>query len=889
MQHFKEKRVYTNIILRYISKTKMKKSIIISALFALFSLSTFAQSTMTDDQVMQLIVKEHEAGSSQSQIVTKLMQRGVDIQQIRRVKSKYEREMKQDGLGVSKQNAEQSNSRLRKNNGKTKDDLTDNKTKTPITDKATATTKRVQNLPKWQKEYDETSDEFTAMQGELNGILPVDTAEWINQLLQEKEKERKKVFGRDIFNNKELSFEPNMNIATPQNYRLGPGDAVFVDIYGASQKSIEATVSPDGDINIEGFGPVQVSGLTVAQANAKLRSTLGARYSSSKIKLSVGQTKTIMVNVMGEVTVPGTYTLSAFATVFHALYMAGGTNDLGTLRNIKVYRHNKLVSVVDIYDYILNGKLTGNVRLADNDVIVVGPYDCLVNITGKVKRPMFYEMKRNESMSSLLRYSGGFTGDAYTKSVRVLRKTGKEFSVFNVNEFDMSSFHIADGDSVSVDSILPRYENTVEIKGAVFRPGMYQLGENINSVRTLIEQADGMTEQAFTNRGVMHRMKADRTLEVLSVDLGGIMSGKVADVPLRENDVLFVPTRQDAMVERTITIHGEVQYPGIYKYADNETIEDFILQAGGLTESASTTKVDVSRRVNDPKATVTDSVIAKTYSFALKDGFVVDGEPGFVLMPYDEVYVRKSPGYSTLQNVSAEGEVMFAGTYTLSRRNARLSDLFRKAGGSTDLAYIKGARLMRKANEAEKARMEAVLKMQQEQQQKNLLQLAASNNASAITQTAKDATKEELKKFSVPEEYPVGIDLAEALKNPGSDADMILRDGDRLIVPQYNGTVKINGAVMYANTVAYEKGKRISSYIDEAGGFAADANKSRAYIIYMNGKVAKVGHGAKVQPGCEIVVPAKMKRKMSVAETMSMGSSISSIAAMIATIANLSK
>ncbi len=868
----------------------MKKSIIISALFALFSLSTFAQSMMTDDQVMQFIVKEHEDGSSQSQIVTKLMQRGVDIQQIHRVKSKYEREMKQDGLGVSKQNAEQSNNRLRKNNGKTKDDVTDTKTKTPITDKETATTKRVQNLPKWQKEYDETSDEFTAMQGELNGILPVDTAEWINQLLQEKEKERKKVFGRDIFNNKELSFEPNMNIATPQNYRLGPGDAVFVDIYGASQKSIEATVSPDGDINIEGFGPVQVSGLTVAQANAKLRSTLGARYSSSKIKLSVGQTKTIMVNVMGEVTVPGTYTLSAFATVFHALYMAGGTNDLGTLRNIKVYRNNKLVSVVDIYDYILNGKLTGNVRLADNDVIVVGPYDCLVNITGKVKRPMFYEMKRNESMNSLLKYSGGFTGDAYTKSVRVVRKTGKEYSVFNVNEFDMSSFHIADGDSVSVDSILPRYENTVEVKGAVFRPGMYQLGEHINSVRTLIEQADGMTEQAFTNRGVMHRMKEDRTLEVLSVDLGGIMSGKVADIPLRENDVLFVPTRQDAMVERTITIHGEVQYPGIYKYADNETIEDFILQAGGLTESASTTKVDVSRRVNNPKAIACDSVIAKTYSFALKDGFVVDGEPGFVLMPYDEVYVRKSPGYSTQQNVSAEGEVMFAGTYTLSRRNARLSDLFKKAGGSTDLAYIKGARLMRKANEAEKARMEAVLMMQQEQQQKNLLQLAASsNNASAITQTAKDATKEELKKFSVPEEYPVGIDLAEALKNPGSDADMILRDGDRLIVPQYNGTVKINGAVMYANTVAYEKGKRISSYIDEAGGFASDANKSRAYIIYMNGKVAKVGHGAKVQPGCEIVVPTKMKRKMTVAETMSMGSSISSIAAMIATIANLSK
>lgn len=388
----------------------------------------------------------------------------------------------------------------------------------------------------------------------------------------------------------------------------------------------------------------------------------------------------------------------------------------------------------------------------------------------------------------------------------------------------------------------------------------------------------------------MHRMKSDRSLEVIAVDIAGVMNGTVADVPLKENDVLFIPTRQEKISERTLTIRGEVQYPGIYQYAENETIEDFVLQAGGLTDKASTINVLVSRRVNDAKATRPDSIIAKTYTLALKDGFVVDGTPGFKLMPFDEVSIRKSPAYTEQQNVMIEGEVMFGGTYTLDRRNARLSDLFKKAGGSTDQAYIKGARLMRKANDAEKTRMEAVLKMQREQQQKNLLQLAASsNNASAITQTAKDAQNADLLKFSVPEEYPVGIDLAEALKHPGSDADMILREGDRLIVPQYNGTVKINGSVMYANTVAYEKGKSIASYIDEAGGFASDANKSKAYIIYMNGKVAKVGHGAKAQPGCEIVVPSKMKRKMTVAETMSMGSSLSSIAAMIATIANLSK
>ena len=867
----------------------MKKYIVL-VLLMIFSIgSASAQtSSMTDDQVMRLVVKEHERGTSNAQIVTKLMQQGVDISQIRRVRNKYDRQMKQGGVaGASEEVASKDATRLRTNNGKTREDYGKG-----IDEKAENYSNyrvKAQKDKDYKHTYDEDDEEFMDFQDEMDGLIP-DTAMMIKRLLAEREMKRKKVFGRDIFNNKELSFEPNMNIATPQNYRLGPGDAVIIDIYGASQKTIQSTVSPDGEVTIEGYGPVNVSGLTVAQANARLRSTLGSRYRSSRIKLTVGQTKTIMVNVMGEVKAPGTYTLSAFATVFHALYMAGGTNDLGTLRNIKVYRNNRLVTVVDIYDYILNGKLTGNVRLADNDVIVVGPYDCLVTITGKVKRPMIYEMKKNESVNSLLKYSGGFTGDAYKKSVRVNRKTGRERSVYNVEEFDFSSFRIDDGDSVSVDSILPRYANTVEVKGAVFRPGMYNIGDQINSVRTLVEHAEGLTEDAFTARAVMHRMKSDRNLEVISVDIAGILAGTSPDIPLKENDVLFIPTRQDKMTERTITIRGEVQYPGTYLYAEHETIEDFVLQAGGLTDKASTINVLVSRRVNDTKATKPDSIIAKTYTLSLKDGFVIDGKPGFELMPYDEVSIRKSPAYTEQQNVEIEGEVLFGGTYTLSRRNSRLSDLFQKAGGGTDQAYIKGARLMRKANEAEKARMEAVLKMQREQQQKNLLQLAASsNNASAITQTAKDAKDADLQKFNVPDEYPVGIDLAEALKHPGSDADMILREGDRLIVPQYNSTVKINGAVMYANTVAYEKGKSISRYIDEAGGFASDANKSKAYIIYMNGKVAKVGHGAKVQPGCEIVIPAKMKRKMTAAEMMSMGSSMSSIAAMIATIANLSK
>jgi len=860
----------------------MKKLLIYLMFLMLLPVAGMAQS-MSDDQVMSYIAKEHTAGKGNAQIVTQLMQRGVNIQQIRRVRDKYQKQMSQNtSHSYGSAGDPTGSSRMRTNNGKKR--TSGNESAGSNSDLSAYSNYRISN----DRDSSDKEDEVLEYRDELGKMIP-DTAAIVKQYYDNKKTKAHKVFGRDIFNNKELSFEPNMNIATPQNYRLGPGDAVIIDIYGASQKSEQCTVSPDGDVVIEGYGPVAVSGLTVAQANARLRSTLGSRYSSSRIKLTVGQTRTIMVNVMGEVKLPGTYTLSAFATVFHALYMAGGTNDIGTLRNIKVYRNNRLVTVVDIYDYILNGKLTGNVRLADNDVIVVGPYDCLVNISGKVKRPMFYEMKKNESVASLLKYSGSFTGDAYNKAVRVNRKTGKEYAVFNVGEFDFANFHIADGDSVMVDSIIPRYANTVEVKGAVFRPGMYNLGEQVNSVRSLIEHAEGTTEMAFTNRAVLHRMKEDRTLKVISVDLVGIMNGTTSDIPLQENDVLFVPTKTENIEQRTITIRGEVQFPGVYKYADNETIEDFVLQAGGLTDKASTVNVSVSRRVTDPKALAPDSVIAKLYTLSLKDGFVVDGEPGFTLMPFDEVYIRKSPAYMEQKNVSVEGEVMFAGTYTLSANNTRLSDLYRKSGGTNGLGYIRGARLMRRATEAEKQRMRTALQMEMEQQQKNILQLAASSNGANLQQAAEGAKNANLSKFNVPDEYPVGIDLELAIKNPGGDADMVLREGDRLIVPQYNGTVKVNGAVMYANTVAFEKGKRASYYIDQAGGYAGDAVKSRAYIIYMNGKVAKLSHGAKVQPGCEIVVPAKLKRKMSVAETMSLGSSLSSIAAMIATISNMTK
>ena len=850
----------------------MKRLFIMISMIVAMAGNAIAQS-MSDDQVISFVVKEQQKGTSQSQIVTKLMQQGVTIEQIRKVRQKVERQKKNQGLGTQDITGE--SNRLRENNTSTS-----NQNISPY---------RIKDGNYTRHTYDTNDQEYMLMQNELNDFMPDSTTmaeqAMYRRLADNQKLNRNKVFGRDIFNNPRLNFEPNMNIATPQNYRLGPGDAVYVDIYGASQKTIESTITPDGTIVIEGYGPIELSGLTVNQANSKLKATLGARYKSSKVKLTVGQTKTISVNVMGEVMTPGTYTLSAFATVFHALYMAGGTNSIGTLRNIKVFRNNRQVTTVDIYDYILNGKMTGNIRLAEGDVIVVGPYDCLVSISGKVKRPMYYEMKQTESLASLMKYSGGFTGDAYKKSVRVVRKSGTQYSVFNVGEFDMSSFRMSDEDSVSVDSILPRYSNMVEVRGAVFRPGMYQMGGEVETVRTLIQQAEGVTEDAFTAHAVMHRLKPDRTLEVIQVDVDGIMNGRVADIPLKNEDVLYIPSKKELQEDLTLTIHGEVMYPGIYKYADNETLEDLVLQAGGLKETASLMKVDVARRIVDQRLTTSSDTIAHTFSFALKDGFVIDGEPGFVLKPYDEIYVRKSPGFYKQQNVHVDGEVLFAGTYTLSKKNERVSEIIKKAGGLSNMAYPQGARLERRLTNLERKRVAEIMKLQREQREDEIRSQAIKSGKS-ISDLKQLASTDN---YEIPDFYPVGIELDKAIANPGSDADIVLREGDRLTVPVYNGTVKINGEVMYPNTVAYKEGKGINYYIDLAGGFSGKAKKSRTYIIYMNGDVAKAGHGVKVKPGCEIVVPQKSMSKMSTAESISLISGTASIAAMIATIANLLK
>lgn len=831
----------------------MRRFILATVFSVLTTVGAMAQ--MSDSQVMDFIAREHKAGTSQSQIVTKLMQRGVKIDQIRRLRNQYDSQVKSRGTKVvTEGTAAKGSSVMRTDNSKLQAvEETSDKFIGTSKDMTTAKQGTTGELATDARtEHDAVERDIQATQG-----IPGEAA-------------GKKVFGRDIFNQRALSFEPNMNIATPENYVLGPGDQVVIDIYGASQKTLQLTVSPEGTVTVPEYGPIQVGGMSVGAANAKIRRSLGSRYRSSEVKLTVGQTRTILVNVMGEVRVPGTYTLSAFATVFHALYRAGGINDLGTLRNIKVFRNGRLITVVDIYEYILNGRLAGNVRLQENDVIQVGAYDCLVGITGNVKRPMFYEMRKNESVGTLVKYAGGFTGDAYRKSVRLVRQTGEKYAVFNVGEFDMNTFKVDDGDAITVDGILNRYENMVEVKGAVFRPGQYHLGEGTTSVRSLIQQAEGVTEDAFTAHAILHRMKPDRTLQVIPVDVKGILEGSSADIPLQNEDVLFIPTQSDRVAERTLTIGGEVFSPGVYQYADNTTIEDLIMQAGGLTDAASTAKIDVSRRIVDPKATTSSKEIAKTYSFSLKDGFIIDGDRDFLLEPYDVVQVRRSPGFQSPRMITVAGEVMFEGDYALAYKNQRLSDAIKAAGGVTDQAYVRGARLERRLNDDERARRDMLVRQ---------LSMQVSTTDSV-----------RLSQLDLGDVYSVGIHLDEALANPGSDADITLREGDRLIVPEYNGVVKISGNVMYPNTVAYKKGKNYKWYVNQAGGFANRSKKRATWIVYQNGTMSKVGRGVEIEPGCEIIVPAKTKTSgFALGQWLTIGTSVTSMAAMIATLANVIK
>lgn len=779
----------------------ISRKLAILALGLMTAMGMHAQSALTDDQVIELVKQQNAAGKDQKQIASELLSRGVSQQQIARLQKRLN-----------------------------------------------------QNATADQKPADALDVRTRVLNGETREE-PVET--------YLEEEPTVKIFGHDIFRNKNLSFAPSMNVPTPANYVLGPGDEVILDIYGESQSTAKKTVSPDGTITVEKIGPIQVAGLNVSQAQAKVRSYMGEHYQGSSIKMTVGQTRTIIVNVMGEVNTPGTYTLSAFSTLFNALYMAGGVSDLGTLRNVMLSRNGKVITTVDIYDYIINGRLTGNVALQDNDVILVGPYENLVRIEGKVKRPMYYEMKKTEKIQALLNYAGGFTGDAYKQNIRVERRGDDGLTVHNVSREDFIRFVPEDGDDVVVGSIIERYKNTVQISGAVFRPGAYKIDKNAYSVKTLIEQAGGLMEQAVLSRAVLHRMKADRTLQTIPVDLKNILEGKVTDVLLQNEDALIIASAENMTNQHTLTIEGEVFQPGVYQFSEKETIEDLITRAGGLRESASLESVEVARRITSSQENENGKTMAKIYSFNLKKGLGISEGTGFELEPFDVVTIHRNPNYIEQKRIVVTGEVNYAGAYVISSKEERLSDLIKRAGGLTVNAAPVNARLMR------------MLTKHELDMKKQMLEIAknAEDSISAMRQMAET-------------NYNVGIDLAKALQNPGTVDDVILAEGDSLYIPTQSNVVKISGEVLYPNTVSFSQGKSVSYYLNQAGGVSKTGNKKQAYIVYANGQVSKASKGKPV-PGCEIVVPQKIKKEVNIqsaSQWIGMGSALASIAAVIAAI-----
>ena len=823
------------------------------ALILVGAIGAFAQS-MTDDQIITFIQKESEKGTSQQQIVTELIGKGVTTAQLQRVRRKAQTMLQTQKNGGS----------LIGNGGK----VSTQRTQYDQYGQPIDVEEQMRNQPLGSSQ--------TAF-----GIEPDDSL----MIYMEAKDETRRVFGRDIFNKQNLTFQPSTNMATPANYVLGPGDQVVIDVWGASQQKFAETISPDGNITIEGVGLIRLGGLSVKKARSVLQSHLEQRYSDCQFNLSVGDIRTIQVQVAGEVNMPGTYSLSSLSSAFNALYAAGGINDNGTLRDIKVYRAGRMIATVDVYDYLINGNSAGDVRLQDNDVIVVGAYDCLVNVTGKIKRPMWYEMKSSETVKQLMTYSGGFTGDAYTDKVRLVRKAGAEYSVHTIDEFDMATFTLKDLDEVQVDSVRARFSNMVEVRGAVKHAGQFQLGDKIQTVRDLLLAADGLSEDAYQERAVMHRQKDDLTLEMVGIDVKGLLEGRIADIPLKKNDLLFIPSHTEMLGERKLTINGEVLYPGIYPYADKTTIQDLILQSGGFTEAASLARVDVFRRVRDAKAVMDNKQSAESFSFSLDETYALTQDTVFYLKPYDEVYVRKSPAYEPQQNVTVRGEVSFAGQYSMTSKDYRLSDLVKAAGGFTQLAYVPGVRLMRRMTEEEKLQRDNSLKQEQ-------IRMYEESMKKEVTSSFEEMDTLLSMKLNLDDTYPVALDLEAALKEPGSLEDIVLREGDVLTIPQYSNTVKISGEVAHPISMNYVKGKNLSYYIAHAGGYGNKARKGNVYAIYANGGVEKVKrHSSKaIQPGCEIVVPTKPEKTgMTTSEIMAIASGGASLASVVVALISILK
>lgn len=789
---------------------KLKRYHLTGLIFLFITGSLFAQ--MSDQQVIDELRRYQSSGMSQEQIAAEMVKKGVTTSQMQRLRDQY---MGQEAISTGA---------LKSNNSLDGDVL------------------------RGEAGFEEAA---TATEG------AVEPGE--------------RIYGQNLFSSQNLTFAPNMNMPTPANYVLGAGDQIIIDVWGDSELNVQYTIAPDGHITVPGIGRIQLSGMNVKQAESRIRTQFSTIYSdldSSEphtfLAISVGNVRTIKVNVMGEVRTPGTYTLSSFSSAFHAMYAAGGTTNIGSLRNIRIFRAGRQAAEIDLYEYLMKGNSMSDITLQDGDIVMVEPFGSLVQVIGEVRRPMWYEMKPDETLEDLIRYSGGFSGNAYTAALTLLRSGEEEMEAYTLSQPEYSTFQLKDGDRVEVSSILEKYANMVEITGSVYRPGRYAIGDRINTVRDLIEIAQGTTGDAYLQRALLYRENDDLTRSMESFNVSDLMSGRINDITLKKNDLLHIPSVLSLDDRFTVYIGGEVRKPDSYPYADNMRLEDIILQAGGITEAASTARIDVYRRTKDPGSTTLGDQSSIMQSFTLVDGEIISSDPDFVLQPYDQIIVRRSPAYEIQQMVTIEGEVLFEGDYAKISKDERLSSLVNRAGGLTQYAYIKGARLSRRltADELEKVKESLRIKAQADQLDTDSL------------------LQKQLEAVDLSTQY-VAINLEKALKNPGGQEDIILREGDVLTIPEYNELVKISGGVLYPNLVTYRKHKKLGYYIDQAGGYSRLALKSKPFVVYMNGEVAS-GRWAKIEPGCEIIVPERPEREpMSLQGILSLGTSIASIALLI--------
>ncbi len=786
---------------------KLKRMFLLAAVVC-STFAAIAQSTMTDIQVLEYVKSGLAQGKSQEVMMRELAARGVDRAQAERVREMYESQK----TAVAQEIA------------------------TTADDRAHTVASEVDITP-------ETFDEDS--QGPL-------------------------VYGRDVFRNKSLNFAPSENLATPKNYRLGPGDEVIIDIFGANQVTLRNKISPEGSINVDVLGPLYLSGMTIEEANKYLKRKLAGIYgglnrssAGTDIRLSLGQIRSIQVNVLGDVNHAGTYVVSAFSTVFHVLYLAGGVVEPGSLRNITVNRAGKVVGEVDVYDFLMNGTRESDIRLEEGDVVMVKPYTCLVKIGGEVKRPMYFEMKDGESLQDLIDYAGGFAGGAFTDNVTVVRQNGRSYEVRTVDAADFKGFRMQNGDEVTVSQLNSYYENKLTISGAVYQPGTYEFGGEVKTVRQLVAKAGGVLPDAFLNRAVLHREHDDKTLEVISVNLGKVLSGEATDIVLQKNDELYVTSVSDLRETGTMAISGMVANPGIFPFARNTTVEDLIIMAGGLREGASLARVDIARRKRDANGLVQSDEVGELISISLKDGFVDDGGDKIYLQPYDEVTVHRSPSYNVQTHVTLTGEANFPGSFTMTSRNERLSDLVKKAGGVTNYAYVKGARLFRNMTDEERRQITDIL-------------LFHSGDNSQVDTTAI---------MRMASQYQVAVNLEKAIDNPGSEYDIELVEGDILDIPVIHNTVRVMGQVMIPSVIAYEPRMKGSDYIDACGGFAPDAKRAKKYVIHMNGRSEKLTAGTRIQPGDEIIVPTKKTREGMADQTFARIATMSTTVASLGTTA----